>query len=194
MKKKNQKGFIMWPIIVIAAVAVLVILIGTGYIVYKQYFTATSETQTVTGRIYTNNKYGFTIKHPSALYLRSAINNDILIISFQSSANQFPIWMYVGGKDDQSITKAINPTASDTHTVKKDSVKIGDISWNTIEEKDTPVIGLSLPISSYAVYATKGDYTYILRCIDCDSEVFGAAGAQMKAVFDKMLTTFQFTK
>lgn len=195
---KNQRGIIK-PLIIIVIILVVVVLAIGGYFIYKQYFSPknqanNSQNSAVGGRIYSNNKYGFLIKHPSALAVNSAINNNILIVRFQSAANVYPIWLYVGSKDDKAIVDAINPAASDTHTVKKASMASNSIGWNTIEEKDTPAGGLSMPATSYSVYTTKGEYTYFLRCVNCDSEIFGASAGQMRTLFDKMVSTFQFTK
>lgn len=198
MKIKNQKGF-AWPLAVIIIIVAATFLIGTAYIVYNQYFakksgTESQQTTNNAGRIYINNKYGFSIKHPSYVSVISGISDNMLKVSFQTSFNEFSIWVYVGQKDEKNIVDMLNPISSGYHTVDKGSLTTAGMLWNKIEEKETKTNGIGKNASSFILYTTKGDNTYILRCINCDSSILGERAGQIKTLFDKMASTFQFTQ
>ncbi len=148
------------------------------------------------GKTYTNMEYGFEVQYPSDFPITKPINKDteigLLTLVFKQNG-YYPIWLYVGGKDDEKLINQLNPEHIIGKDLKESKIDINGLKWDFIESDTIPREGrgMAQSISTYSVINRNN--RYILQCINCNPEMFGDDAKNLRSVFDNIISTFKFT-
>jgi hypothetical protein len=193
----------------IAISIVLIVAILAGGFIYWRYFSFQEELanqpeivipekpidETANWQTYTNDQYGFEIKYPKKFFPEVPSNQDLNIGLLTLSFNEngyYPIWLYVGGNENKKILDMINSTSTVGLEVKNNKKTINGLEWNIVEETEIPVEGIGTAGSALKFYTLNGNRTYIIECLDCNSQIFGDIAEEKRLTFDQMLSTFKF--
>jgi hypothetical protein len=142
---------------------------------------------------YTNKEYGFEIRYPKNLVLiqKDEAKNIFILENNSRDYPELSVWFRLAKQGDN--LPELNFVSSQFIEIKKSEFVEGDIIWKTVEEINIPIEGRGTAGSTFTVYTEKAGKTYVFRCFNCSSEVFGNYGINKKINFDQVMSTFKFT-
>ena len=141
-----------------------------------------TENQTAGWKTYTNTEYGFEFKYPQDFII--SINPQGSTVIFRLVDNNMAVCdMYIGPIYSR-VSDLLAPPSSTQKKIVTD-ITISGIKAKRIREEERGLdAGL---ITTYAGYASRNNIHYLFSCVPVDYKDDGF-------VFDKMLSTFKFTK
>ncbi len=174
---KNNKGFVGIAIAIIAALG----LVGFG--AYK-VFHKTVPPQEEKGALIENFPEGYTSADHTP-------PTQVLTSDSKIYRSENGVGIYINDEDKQREINALPQYPN--QEVKKGSFKLNGLEWKTIELIESPVGGRGMPGSAFYAYGINNGQSYIFECINCNEEIFGSEGKAKRAVFDKVIFSFEFS-
>ncbi len=169
-----------------------------------------SQNETADWKTYKNDKYGFEIKYPPNAYFKAGIESagamtGLLVLSLKlNNSDYFPYELHIG--NTRTIIQETLVTDEERDDIHKGDLSLNNgtklingIHWNILEKIDNIAkkdaeTTLYHPLVSSLVYYIKNELFYVFECYNCNADIFNKLGENRTSNFQKMISTFKFTK